>query len=151
MFSMSLKSVPGCLVLIAPMLIGVPVAATPGLVPQADVEVVPAAEELDAEEAALLAAGALDDAAPLPELEVELELHAARTPSDSAATAAAAVRVRQCTDLFMCSAFSWLTATHLSSERVRAPPLGAASPPWASRKKTPFTGSTSKRCFFALL
>src|SRR6201992_631314 len=33
MFSMSLKSVPGCLVLIAPMLFGVPVAATPGLVP----------------------------------------------------------------------------------------------------------------------
>src|ERR1700734_205666 len=69
MFSMSLKSVPGCLVLIAPMLIGVPVAATPGLVPQADVEVVvPLADELDAEEAALLAAGALD-AAPLLELE----------------------------------------------------------------------------------
>ena len=48
MFSMSLKSVPGCLVLIAPMLIGVPVAATPGLVPQADVETVLADEELDA-------------------------------------------------------------------------------------------------------
>src|SRR6201996_8812365 len=49
MFSMSLKSVPGCLVLIAPMLIGVPVAATPGLVPQEDVEgVVPLAPELDA-------------------------------------------------------------------------------------------------------
>src|SRR5579863_7805032 len=49
MFSMSLKSVPGCLVLIAPMLIGVPVAATPGLVPQAEVETVPPpAEELDA-------------------------------------------------------------------------------------------------------
>jgi hypothetical protein len=94
MFSMSLKSVPGCLVLIAPMLIGVPVAATPGLVPQEDVEVAPLAEELDAEEAAPLAAGALDDDAPLPELELE-ELHAARTPSDSAATAAAAVRVRQ--------------------------------------------------------
>jgi hypothetical protein len=92
MFSMSLKSVPGCLVLIAPMLIGVPVAATPGFVPQEDVEVV--AAELDAVAAALLAAGALDDAAALLELELE-ELHAARTPSDSAATAAAAVRVRQ--------------------------------------------------------
>jgi hypothetical protein len=92
--------------LIAPMLIGVPVAATPGLVPQDDVEVAPLAEE-----AALLAAGPLDEAgAPL--LELELELHAARTPSDSAATAAAAVRVRQWTDLFMCSAFSWLTASH---------------------------------------
>ena len=93
----------------------------------------------------------LDDAAALLELELELELHAARTPSDTTATTAAAVRVRQCTDLFMCSAFSWLTASHLSSERARAPPLGAASPPRASRKKTPFTGSTSKRCFFALL
>jgi hypothetical protein len=92
MFSMSLKSVPGCLVLIAPMLIGVPVAATPGLVPQADVEVALAAE-FDAVAAALLAPGALDDAAGLL-LELE-ELHAARTPSDSAATAAAAVRVRQ--------------------------------------------------------
>jgi len=95
MFSMSLKSVPGCLVLIAPMLIGVPVAATPGLVPQAVVEVVPVAAEPDAVAAALLAPGALDDAAGLLELEVELELHAARTPSDNAATAAAAVRVRQ--------------------------------------------------------
>ncbi|MDX6342038.1 MAG: hypothetical protein QOH87_2176, partial [Trebonia sp.] len=66
---------------------------------------------LDPVAAALLAAGALDVDAALPELELE-ELHAARTPSDSAATAAAAVRVRQWTDLFMCSAFSWLTASH---------------------------------------
>jgi hypothetical protein len=94
MFSMSLKSVPGCLVLIAPRLIGVPVAATPGLVPHEDVDVVPLAAVPDAVAAALLAAGALDDAAGLLEL-VELELHAARTPSDNAATAAAAVRVRQ--------------------------------------------------------
>jgi hypothetical protein len=130
------------------MLIGVPVAATPGLVPQEDVETVPLAAEFDAVAAALLAAGALDDAGALP---LELELHAARTPSDSAATAAAAVRVRQWTYLFMCSAFSWLTASHLSSERGRAPPGGAVPLPWASRKKTPFTGSTSKRCFFALL
>jgi hypothetical protein len=82
------------LVLIAPMLIGVPVAATPGLVPQEDVETVPAEAVLDPVAAALLAAGALDVDAALPELELE-ELHAARTPSDSAATAAAAVRVRQ--------------------------------------------------------
>jgi hypothetical protein len=33
MFGPSLKSVPGCLVSIVPMLIGVPVAATPGLGP----------------------------------------------------------------------------------------------------------------------
>jgi ABC-type proline/glycine betaine transport system substrate-binding protein len=113
MFSMSLKSVPGCLVLIAPMLIGVPVAATPGLLPQDEAETVPpAADELDAEEAAaLVAAGALEDAgAPLEVELVELELQAARTPSDSSAAAAAAVRVRQWTGLFMCSAFCWLTA-----------------------------------------
>jgi len=112
MFDMSVNEVPGWSVLTVPRLIGVPVAATPGLVPQEEVATVPpAAEELDAEEAALLAAGALDEAAALL-LELELELHAARTPSDSAATAAAAVRVRQWTDLFMCSAFSWLTASH---------------------------------------
>jgi hypothetical protein len=37
MFSMSVKSVPGCLVLIAPSVIGVPVAAVPGLGPHDDV------------------------------------------------------------------------------------------------------------------
>src|ERR1700761_869914 len=98
MFSMSLKSVPGTLVLIAPMLIGVPVALTPGLVPQAEVASVAALAVLDADEEAgagaeLLAAGALV-LAPGEEV-VELELHAARTPSDSAATAVAAVRVLQ--------------------------------------------------------
>src|ERR1700722_1772924 len=103
MFSMSLKSVPGCLVLIAPMLIGVPVAAVPGLLPQAEAATgPPPAEELGAEEAGLLAAGALEDAALLLLLELELERHAASTPSDSAAAAAAAARVRQWTDLFMC-------------------------------------------------
>jgi hypothetical protein len=111
MFSMSLKSVPGCLVLIAPMLIGVPVAVTPGLVPQAEAVTAALVEELDAAEAAaLVAAGALEVAAgALLELD-ELELQAARTPSDSTAAAAAAVRVRQWTGLFMCSAFCWLTA-----------------------------------------
>jgi hypothetical protein len=108
MFSMSLKSVPGCLVLIAPRLIGVPVAATPGLVPQAEVETVPALPvEVDPEEAEVAAPVAA--VVPLPEL--ELELHAASTPSETTATAAAVVRLRQWTDLFMCSAFSWLTAS----------------------------------------
>src|ERR1700739_357216 len=103
MFSMSLQSVPLCLVLIAPMLIGVPVAATPGFVPHADVETVLA--ELDEDEDA-----ADDDVLPAAAVlrELELELHAARTPSDSTAAAAAAARVRQWTDLFMSSAFSWL-------------------------------------------
>jgi hypothetical protein len=39
MFGPSLKSVPGCLVSIVPMLIGVPVAATPGFGPHFDVAV----------------------------------------------------------------------------------------------------------------
>ena len=102
MFSMSLKSVPFCFVLIAPMLIGVPVAATPGLVPQAEVLVVVALELLDADE--LLAGGELLE---LDELEL---LQAARTPSESAASAASSIRVRLPGCLFMCSAFSWLTA-----------------------------------------
>ena len=76
MFSMSLKSVPVCLVLIAPMLIGVPVAATPGLVPQAEVLVVVALELLDAAADALLVAGG--GLLELDELEL---LQAARTPS----------------------------------------------------------------------
>src|SRR5215475_7792089 len=39
MFGPSLKSVPGCLVSIVPMLIGVPVAFTPGLGPHFEVSV----------------------------------------------------------------------------------------------------------------
>ena len=89
------------------MLIGVPVAATPGLVPQEDTEAVPA--ELDEADDGADEAEAL--VAPTLLVELELELHAARTPSDSAATAASTVRVRQWTDLFMASAFSWLTAS----------------------------------------
>ena len=44
MFGPSLKSVPGCLVSIVPMLIGVPVAATPGFLPHDDVLVLPPLE-----------------------------------------------------------------------------------------------------------
>jgi hypothetical protein len=99
MFSMSLKSVPLCLVSIAPMLIGVPVAATPGLVPQAEVLVVLALLVEDADELALLVAEEL--------LELELELEqAASTLSEMAATAASAIFERLCSYLFMCSAFS---------------------------------------------
>jgi hypothetical protein len=87
------------------MLIGVPVAATPGLVPHEEVDTVLADEELDGDEAALVAAGALDEAAGAVVVE-ELELHPARTPSAIAATTAAAVRVRPWKGLFMCSAFS---------------------------------------------
>jgi hypothetical protein len=84
------------------MLIGVPVAATPGLVPQEEVETVPADAVLDGDEAAPLAAGAVEAGAV-----EELELQPARTPSASAATTAAAMRVRpRKWGLFMCSAFS---------------------------------------------
>ena len=37
MFSISVKSVPGCFVLIAPSVIGLPLAATPGFGPHDDV------------------------------------------------------------------------------------------------------------------
>jgi hypothetical protein len=114
MFSMSLKSVPLCLVSIAPMLIGVPVAWTPGLVPQAEVLTVLPLElpDADAEELPDADAEELE-----PELELEL-LQAARTPSARAASVASAIRERRPGCLFMCSAFSWLTAKY-SSERTR--------------------------------
>ena len=114
MFSMSLKSVPFCFVLIAPMLIGVPVAATPGLVPQADVLTVLPLALLDADAEEL----ALDDVLVEVVLELELLLQAARTPSESAAIVASSIRERLPGCLFMCSAFSWLTAKY-SSERAR--------------------------------
>src|ERR1700704_597831 len=47
MFGMSVNEVPGWLVAMAPSGIGVPVAATPGLVPQLDVLTVAAPAELD--------------------------------------------------------------------------------------------------------
>jgi hypothetical protein len=135
------------------MLIGVPVAATPGLVPQEEVETVLADAELVADD---------DDAGPeaaavLLELVVgavaeELleELQPATTPSASAATAAAAARVRQWKGLFMCSAFSWLTAS-LSSERARGFAHQASLASRELVEETAVHQSTSKRCFFALL
>ena len=97
MFAMSVKPVPGCLVSIAPMLIGVPVAATPGLVPQAEVRSV-VVGELDARRTPASWRAVRADAALL---ELELELQAARTPSDSAASvggssASASGRVYSC-------------------------------------------------------
>ena len=60
MFGPSLKSVPGCLVSIVPILIGVPVAFTPGLGPQDDVSVDALVELLvELELPPLLAPGAL--------------------------------------------------------------------------------------------
>jgi hypothetical protein len=66
--------------------------------------------EADADE--LLAGGELLE---LDELEL---LQAARTPSESAASVASSIRERLPECLFMCSAFSWLTAKY-SSERTR--------------------------------
>jgi hypothetical protein len=92
---MSLKSVPGCFVSIAPRLIGVPVAATPGFVPHADV--------LTVGVEAVALGGA--DAPPLelPAL-VELRLlHPPITPlTANTATATAARDERRCSFLFMC-------------------------------------------------
>ena len=111
MFAMSAKLVPVWSVTMLPSGIGVPVAATPGLVPQAEVLVVVALLEADADE--LLEAGG--ELLELDELEL---LQAARTPSESAASVASSIRVRLPGCLFMCSAFSWLTAKY-SSERPR--------------------------------
>src|SRR5580700_11830702 len=112
MFAMSAKLVPVWSVTMLPSGIGVPVAATPGLVPQAEVLVVVALELLEADADELLAGGELLE---LDELEL---LQAARTPSESAASVASSIRERLPGCLFMCSAFSWLTAKY-SSERTR--------------------------------
>lgn len=126
------------MVLMPPRMIGVPVAFTPGFEPHEDAETVPAAAELD-EPAAEVGAAADEDVPPVGAvLEAELELHAARAPRDNAAKAAAAVRARQWTDIFMCSAFSWLTASHSSSERVVPRLVAQLSHPGAGDEKTPF-------------
>jgi hypothetical protein len=111
MFAMSAKLVPVWSVTMPPSGIGVPVAGTPGLVPQAEVLVVVALLEADADE--LLAADG--ELLELDELEL---LQAARTPSESAASVASTIRERLLGCLFMCSAFSWLTAKY-SPERTR--------------------------------
>jgi len=102
MFAMSVKLAAGESVTIEPRLIGVPLAATPGLVPHDDVA---DAVELAAGAALLelLLAGALLEL----ELELELLLHPARTPPTArTATAAPASRERRAENLSMWSAFS---------------------------------------------
>jgi hypothetical protein len=100
MFAMSAKLVPVWSVTIEPRLIGVPEAATPGLVPQDEVLTVPPELGLDEAAAALEVA----PVAALLELELELLLlHPASTPpSAMTATAAAARDERRCSCLFMC-------------------------------------------------
>lgn len=113
MFEMSVNEVPGWSVLIVPRLIGVPVAATPGLVPQ---EEVLTAEELAVGELLELVAGALELEL---ELELELLLHPASTPIAIAASAAPVTRDLGREYLFMCSAFSWLQQFFLPNGRWR--------------------------------
>src|SRR5271165_343159 len=114
MFAMSAKLVPVWSVTIEPRLIGVPVAATPALVPHD--EVLTAALELGLELDGAAAALEVAPVAALLELELLLLLlHPARTPPIAmTATAAPASRERRCSYLFMCSAFSWLTANYCS-------------------------------------
>jgi hypothetical protein len=84
MFGMSVNDVPGWLVAMAPSAIGVPVAATPGLVPHCEVPTAAALAELVGldELAGAELAGAL-------ELELELLLQ----PAAAIATAAASTIV----------------------------------------------------------
>src|SRR5689334_16854047 len=120
MFAMSVKSVPGCWVLIVPRLIGVPVAATPGLLPHAEVSEPPPPPPLEADVAGAPAdvAGALAEEP----LELELELHPASTPP-TARTEASAAASRH-----LLGAFSFIIACLLvatakdDSERHRAAP-----------------------------
>src|ERR1700733_5098722 len=83
MFAMSVNEVPGWLVTIPPSAIGVPVAATPGLVPHCEV--------LTAEALAVdVLAGALWlEAAPVLLLELELELELLLQPAAASAMAPA--------------------------------------------------------------
>jgi hypothetical protein len=86
MFGPSLKSVPGCFVSIVPMLIGVPVAATPGFGPHLDVSTEP---ELETELPVLAAfdEAELEGELPPPPAEL-LELLLPQPAAPSAKTAA---------------------------------------------------------------
>ena len=94
MFGPSLKSVPGCLVSIVPMLIGVPVAATPAFGPQDEMSVDPP-PELEPPELAVEVDPPLLAAAPPPELELLLLLpHAATNTAAMTATSTSPRRAR---------------------------------------------------------
>lgn len=140
---MSMKLVPVWSVTIEPSGIGVPVAATPGLVPHDEVATEPVPEL--ALPLALAVAGALLDDAPLvgadEELLLLLLLHPARTPPIAmTATAAPASRERRCSYLFMGSAFSWLTAKYFRTIRCAARGLGPLRGEW--RKSTSLNGAS---------
>src|SRR5947209_4283438 len=111
MFGPSEKSVPGCLVSIVPMLIGVPVAATPGLVPHFDVSTEPLALLVAAELVELLLGPA---AALLLELELLLP-HPASTSRPNTVTSAKVQRART----------EWWNILTLSSPQRSDPPRSA--------------------------
>jgi hypothetical protein len=94
MFGPSLKSVPGCLVSIVPMLIGVPVAAWPGFGPHCDVSADPPLLELEPPELDVPVDPPPLAAAPPPALELLLLLlpHAA---TNMAAMTAASTKPRR--------------------------------------------------------
>jgi hypothetical protein len=138
------KLVPGWSVTIPPRLIGVPDAATPGLVPHCEVLAVAGPLELELA-AGVAAALDVDPAAGL--LELELLLHPARTPIAITTTAAPASRERRREYLFMCSAFSWLTAKYFPNGRRRAH-AGKTRCPVRKAKNTLFL--QVNRRFFAL-
>jgi len=100
MFGPSLKSVPGCLVSIVPMLIGVPVAFTPGFGPHAEVSVAPPLllDAVVAPPALLLDA---EVAAPPPPL---LLLELLLLPQPASATSASAAMNRRASRI---RAFGW--------------------------------------------
>ena len=101
MFAMSAKLVPVWSVTIEPRLMGVPLAATPGLLPHDEVLTAPAEPELELDGAA--AALEVAPVAALLELELLLLLHPASTPPIAmTATAAAARGERRRSCLFMC-------------------------------------------------
>src|SRR5437879_5299867 len=111
MFGPSLKSVPGCLVSIVPMLIGVPVAFTPGFGPHFDVSTEPLALLLALELLLLL---------PPPAAALLLELlllpHPTRTIMPSTATSTKPRRTR---------AEWWYILTLSSPQRRYDPPRSA--------------------------
>jgi hypothetical protein len=95
MFGMSVNDVPGWLVAMAPSGIGVPVAATPALVPHCDVLTVPALAELDEPPA-----GVVDDPAAV--LLLLLLQPAAPRARAAAAASTIVLRVRCARSAGMC-------------------------------------------------
>src|SRR5215470_15415019 len=147
MFAMSVKSVPGCWVLIEPRLIGVPVAATPGLLPHDEVALAPPPPllllEADVAGAPEVVAGALAEEL----LEVELELHPASTPP-TARTEASAAASRHLLGAYSFIIVCLLVATAKDdSERHRAALESKARSPRGVHADRPFMG---KRCLIAL-